>query len=659
MHGVAGRLETAEKSNYRPDIDGLRALAVVSVVSFHAFPSVVQGGFVGVDIFFVISGFLISSVLFSEMTESRFSFARFFERRVRRIFPALVVCLAVVLAYGFVALMPFELAQLGKHVFFGASFLSNIALWSEIGYFDTAASLKPLLHLWSLGVEEQFYIVWPALLWVAFRVKAPIGKLLFALSAASFAANIALSKTSISADFYSPVSRFWEILAGAGLAWRRGIQLTPNARTWLAWIGFAAILISAALFTPKMSFPGWLALIPVSGAMAVLAAGPEAAINRKMFSNRAAVFVGLISYPLYLWHWPLISYALIIRMEKPLTPLMAIALVAASFLLAWATYRFIEYPLRFGVLRHRGAAFLASCMVAIGALGLMMWIKNGFPERFPPYPDGLDIQKISAAKLDPIYMPTAGMEVTDQDTILISHLGHGTRKVALAGDSLLQHYGPRVQELADRGRLAANVYFVTLPSCVPISGFDNSSRCPLLPGILMDLVRREHVQSVVIGAFWPAYNAANRWIERNGKRLSLDTTEGRNDLYANLEDDVRKLQAEGAKVYLVLGLPGPHPRFNPSEMVTRNLTGFRIAPDFDGGISIKQLREIQATTDNHLRSIAERTGAILLDPFPDVCGIGESCAPIYGVGEPKFSDGLHLRPTFVRRHIHFLDSLLK
>src|SRR6478735_6002612 len=165
-------LSSHATDKYRPDIDGLRAFAVLSVVLYHAFPQMLRGGYVGVDIFFVISGFLISSILFTEMTEGRFSFTVFYGRRIRRIFPALAVCLAAVLAYGFVSLTPPELAQLGKHVFFGAGFLSNIALWSESGYFDGAASLKPLLHLWSLGIEEQFYIVWPALLWVALRTKA-------------------------------------------------------------------------------------------------------------------------------------------------------------------------------------------------------------------------------------------------------------------------------------------------------------------------------------------------------------------------------------------------------------------------------------------------------------------------------------------------------
>src|SRR5579872_64412 len=175
---------------YRPDIDGLRAFAVFSVVLYHAFPHVVRGGYVGVDLFFVISGFLISSILLKEISDGTFSFAAFYGRRIRRIFPALAVCLAAVLAYGFVPLLPSELMQLGKHVFFGTAFLSTAAIWNETGYFGISATLKPLLHLWSLGVEEQFYILWPAILWIAFRRKAAIGRLVCLLFLASFSINI-------------------------------------------------------------------------------------------------------------------------------------------------------------------------------------------------------------------------------------------------------------------------------------------------------------------------------------------------------------------------------------------------------------------------------------------------------------------------------------
>ena len=648
--------------NYRSDVDGLRAFAVLSVVLYHAFPNVVRGGYVGVDVFFVISGFLITSILFTEMDEHKFSFTAFYGRRIRRIFPALAVCLSAVLAYGFVSLTPAELAQLSKHVFFGAGFLSNIALWSESGYFDIAASLKPLLHLWSLGIEEQFYIVWPAILWVAYRTKAKVGRLLTVLFLASFAVNIALSSTNISDDFYLPVSRFWELIAGAALAWHRQIVPTSNLRSWISFAGLVALLASAALFTPELRFPGWPALLPVLGAVAIILAGPEATANRVVFSSRAMVFVGLISYPLYLWHWPLISYAYILRVGKPPTALMASGFVAASFLLAWVTYRFIECPVRFGAHRHSRTQIVAASVAALGVCGLVVWTKSGFPERFPSLP-GVDVRKLSEARHEAVFRPTKGAEVVSDGITLVAHLGHGERKVALSGDSVLFHFGPRVQQLADDGQLAANTYFVTGPHCPPVPNViqqDKFAGCSALPGKLLNLVRREKVQSVVLGDAWSGYRSAEGIvIERDGRRLPLNTNEGWDAFYANLEDYVRLLQGEGAKVYLVLGVPVDQHRLNPSEMIARSLTGFRVAPEVEQGVPSAELRAMLAADNAKLHAVGEHTGTTLLDPFPDICGNGESCSPFFGAGEPKFSDGAHLRPMFVQQNVHFLDPLLK
>jgi peptidoglycan/LPS O-acetylase OafA/YrhL len=654
-------LSAPSNNNYRPDIDGLRAFAILSVVLHHAFPKEIRGGYVGVDVFFVISGFLISSILFTEISEHRFTFTTFYGRRIRRIFPALAVCVAAVLAYGFICLMPSELALLGKHVFFGVCFLSNIALWSESGYFDQDAHFKPLLHLWSLGVEEQFYILWPVLLWMAFRMKARVGRLLTLLFLVSFAINVVLSITNISADFYLSISRFWQLLAGAGLAYRREIVLTPNVRSWISLAGLAALLASAAMFTPGMRFPGWPALLPVAGAVAVILGGPEAMVNRIVFSNRAVVFIGLISYPLYIWHWPLISYAYVIRLGDAPTPLMATALVAASFLLAWATCRFIESPIRFGAHRHRRTQMVAICVAALGAGGLAVWTRSGFPERFP-HLAGLDMRKISEAKNDVIFQPTKGMEVLNQNWIVVTHLGGGERKVALSGDSVLFQFGPRAQQLADEGQLVANTYFVAGPACAPVPGMiqrDDWARCANMPGILADLVRRERVQSVVLGASWAGYGGKDMLLERDGMRLPLDTMEGKDAFFANLQDYVRLLQGQGAKVYLVLGVPVHRDRFNPSKMVKRSLTGFQIAPDVEEPVPIDGLRAVYASADAKLRVIAQETGATLLDPFPDVCGSGDGCSPFFGGGEPKFSDGVHLRPVFVREHLNILDILLK
>lgn len=659
--------------NYRPDIDGLRAVAVLSVVIFHAFPDEawLPGGFIGVDVFFVISGYLISKILFSEIEQHRFSLAGFYGRRIRRIFPALAACLAAVLAYGFVVLMPSELAQLGKQVFFGASFLSNFALWSESGYFDSAATSKPLLHLWSLGIEEQFYILWPPLLWIAFKLKAAIGRLIVGLLVASFAVNVALSLTDMSSDFYLPVSRFWELLAGAALAWRRDIALNAGLKHVISLAGIAAILLSARFFASEMRFPGWLALLPVAGSVAIILAGSTAFVNRTVLSNRVAVSIGLISYPLYLWHWPLIAFSYVIR-GKPPTSFMAFGIVIASLLLAWATYRFIEGPVRFSSNRVRHTQIVAACVAALGACGLAVWVSGGLPQRFPA---SLDLQKINAAVLDETYAPTGGMKVLEYNGCsggndclfgvrrgyaLLSQIGDGERRVALAGNSTMFHYGPRVQQIADEGRLAANTYFVTGPGCAGVPGIidrNEFARCATVMNRLTELVRRERVQSVVLGTHYGPKKDV--FIERAGKSIPLDGgEEGRRAFYANLEDYVRQLQQMHATIYLVLGEPYSLTRLNPQRMVTRSVTGIRVDPNIEEPVPTAELRALHARNDADLRDVAERTGARLLDVFPDVCGSGDGCSPFFGAGEPKFTDGAHLRPIFVREHLHFLDFLL-
>jgi hypothetical protein len=253
------------------------------------------------------------------------------------------------------------------------------------------------------------------------------------------------------------------------------------------------------------------------------------------------------------------------------------------------------------------------------------------------------------------------MEVFDDDNTTMAHLGQGGRKVAFGGDSLLFHYGPRVQQLADDGKLVANTYFVAGGSCAPVPGViqrDYFAHCANLPKILAELVGREQVQSVVLGASWSVYSGKGLLIERENRRLPLESSEGTDAFYANLEDYVRLLQGRGAGVYLVLGLPA-HPRFDPAKMVTRGLTGFRVAADAGAAIPIATLRAAHASADARLRSVAAHTGAVLLDPFPDICGNGDDCSPFFGAREPKFLDGMHLRPVFVREHLRFLDFLLQ
>ncbi len=245
---------------YRRDIDGLRALAVGAVVAFHAAPSSLTGGFVGVDIFFVISGFLITSILASEIARGDFSIARFYARRVKRIFPALGLVLAATLAAGWMFLLADEYAQLGLHVAGGAGFVSNLLLWSEANYFDNASITKPLLHLWSLGVEEQFYFVWPLMLWGAAVSGVRALWLVGAVIALSLVANLAIVSANPTAAFYSPATRFWELAAGGALALSPQVIDRIGRVTWLreaiSALGFGLCVVAIVMFTKRISSRG-------------------------------------------------------------------------------------------------------------------------------------------------------------------------------------------------------------------------------------------------------------------------------------------------------------------------------------------------------------------------------------------------------------------
>src|SRR4051812_22457710 len=252
---------------YRADVDGLRAVAVLAVLAFHAFPAAVPGGFVGVDVFFVISGFLISGIILAGLEKGTFTFADFYRRRVRRIFPALVLVLAASLGIGWCVLLPDEFSQLGKHIAAGAGFVSNLALWRESGYFDSSAALKPLLHLWSLGVEEQYYLAWPLLLFLARgRAKATLW-MIAAIGLGSFALNLAFVGSRPSAVFYLPPTRFWELMAGSALAFaslQRPAALPGGQRLkdCGAWLGTGLIGASLWMLHESQPFPGWRALLP-------------------------------------------------------------------------------------------------------------------------------------------------------------------------------------------------------------------------------------------------------------------------------------------------------------------------------------------------------------------------------------------------------------
>jgi peptidoglycan/LPS O-acetylase OafA/YrhL len=386
--------------HYRPDLDGLRGIAILAVVGFHAFPTYVPGGFVGVDVFFVLSGFLISTIIIKQLCSSTFSLADFYVRRVRRLFPALAVVLAACLLFGWFALLPDEFQSLGKHVGAAAAFILNFSVWREGGYFDPAETLNPVLHLWSLGIEEQFYLVWPLVLLLLWQHKRSLAVTIGMLVVASFVANIVFSHRDPRGDFYLPVTRFWELglgclLAVLGRRQRPGLlaglrRALPGLQPVLGGLGFVLICAAAVLFDAHMPFPGWAASVPVAGAMCIISASPDDWFRKHALAARPLVFVGIISYPLYLWHWPLLSFVTILGSGTAPGTVRA-AVVLLSFLLAYLVFRLVELPIRTRSPLH-ASGVLAAGLGTLGVAGLIVFSAAGIKSRF-----GHDVHALQTA----------------------------------------------------------------------------------------------------------------------------------------------------------------------------------------------------------------------------------------------------------------------
>lgn len=500
---------------YRPDIDGLRALAVLSVLFYHVDPLLLSGGFLGVDIFFVISGYLISLIVFRELAQGEFSFSHFYARRVRRLFPALIAVILACLVFGGFALFAEEYQRLGRHAVAAISFLLNFLLMREAGYFNVVSDAKPLLHLWSLSVEEQFYLVWPVLLLLAARVRLKTGVLLGALVVGSFAFALHLGQTRLDALYFHPLARFWELLFGAGLAYvhhRFGVDALQTRLKWLwgqhllSLAGLVAICAAMCLFDSKTPHPSWPTLLPLLGAVALIASGPLAMGNR-VLAFKPLVWVGLISYPLYLWHWPLLSFVRIMESGAP-SSLMLWGGAGAAVLLAWGTYRFIERPLRFS---SKSRAVLLGLVAGMGLMLVvagLVWQTGGFPGR-ESVRHAADASALMKREPATDELCRRGFAHIEAPVYCRLNASQG-RLVAVVGDSHAHALYPGIAEKA--AALGYGALLLANSGCPPLSGTawgrneaEKTACAASIEKILSAIEADQRIAAVVLATRGPQY----------------------------------------------------------------------------------------------------------------------------------------------------------
>ncbi|WP_233880529.1 acyltransferase family protein [Paraburkholderia flagellata] len=628
---------------YRPHVDGLRAIAVMGVILYHAFPRRMAGGFIGVDVFFVISGYLITTIILSNLERGKFSIADFYGKRIRRIFPALLLVLLFCASAGWLVLLRDEYRQLGKHIVGGTSFVQNFVLWGESGYFDSGHEAKPLLHLWSLAVEEQYYIFWPLLLSYAWMHRWRFTVMNGAIIAVSFGVSVWLAWRDPVAAFYSPLSRFWELMVGGSLAYialHRSDLIARNGNLLCA-LGVGLLLSGFLLTNHERAFPGFWALLPTMGTFLVIAAGSGAWINRTLLSSRPFVTCGLISYPLYLWHWPLLSFAHIVWPENG--HLTKIAVVLLSIVLAWLTHRFVERKIRW----HRSANRTALLL----ALGLVLMLLGGVAINdalITPRFDSVNL----ATRTGWEFLASRTPDGQARDGIYPLHEDRKSTTLFL-GDSHVAQYAERIYDDEEHNASRNGAIFAVAAACPPIPhvfkhDLPVDSECGSVRREALAKAANSRITTVVIGGYWSYYfNPVGYYVVSGQKELSLTTLEGRAAAFAELDREIRELQAQHKTVYVLLDNPIGDP-FDPHVFLAR-------IGRFDPRQAEQRVKidGLQQSVRKELIALAERDHASVIDPDARLC-VDEACIRLTGKSA-LYVDRSHLNPDWLVKHADYID----
>jgi len=621
------------KSGYLPYIDGLRAVAVLSVIIFHYFPGILPGGFIGVDIFFVISGYLISKNILSDIIAGNFKFLDFYSRRIRRIFPALILIFLFLLIFGWFQFSPSNYSYLAKHILAGVAFSSNFLLWSESGYFDLASSSKPLLHLWSLGLEEQFYLFWPFIVLILWGRKLSFFSSIILIIFASFILNLYLSKYNPTAGFYLPAPRAWEFLVGSLLACieangasREIVTIKAKANANLIGI-LGALCIGVGIFfiSDKSQFPGWWALLPTLGSVLIIQSGRESLINRLLLSNKIFVWVGLISYPLYLWHWPLLvlSHGLGFGGEN----VIRLLLIALTFVLAFLTFRYIEQPIQKSANKLFKSWILSAGMILVAIFSIWICIYQGIPNKLLN-PKGVEGAEESIAKI--VYSESFGQNFRAKKCFLENgqvpenfaiecRVENRSKEIFIWGDSHAASLYPGFSAEEKKNRVSQ----FTSSTCPPVLSWSTglNSACKAINSHIISLIQKSPPKTVILYAawYWDQYLLENN--------------------LQSIKHTIDQIYLAGVKNVIILG-PPPIWKKNVPDIIFDHIRAYGGAPSRFTNYQLGNL-DRGYMIENNLQKIASKTGAYYFSSLDDLCRSGNCMIYVENISHPITMDSGH------------------
>ena len=611
---------------YRPEIDGLRALAVLPVILFHAGFEWFSGGFVGVDVFFVISGYLITTILIESIENKRFSFINFYERRARRILPALFFVMLVCIPLAWVWMLPSQMQDFSQSLVAVSLFASNILFWKESGYFDAAAEEKPLLHTWSLAVEEQYYVLFPIFLIVAWRFgKNRVFWIIVVMAAVSLLLSELGWRKQPTANFYLAPTRAWELFAGSIAAFivlKQGVQKNNP----LALAGLAAILFSIFFYDETTPFPSVYALVPVLGVVLLVLCADKETFAAKLLSTKGFVAIGLISYSAYLWHQPLFAFTRIKYGELQSFEIV-IVLILCSFLLAYFSWKYVEAPFRDKTKISRKVIFLLSLtgMVIFIIIGILGHKSEGFPERFK----NNDIFLTGQAKLQANYGLSSACEKFFVEGGICAT--SETPEILVWGDSYAMHLVPGILS----SNRDARIQQATVSQCSPIMNFavvtaiHGAQNCIAFNNSVFQYLSNSSIKYVVLSSpFARLYD--NRTVVDSEGRLHSNSAEITLDGLLDLIERIRKLE----KIPVIFTPPPTNGKDLGNCLLRNELRGYPLNNcDFER----KNISSIKSQVTSYLQSMSKTN---IVDLTGLICDMEVCSASLEGVY--LFRDSGHL-----------------